>query len=146
LICRRELASMDDQESVWLEGDIGGGLVLARNFVVPKDHQNTVKISSSIQARTVGAGSGGFSRLIQLRVFPMFKIVHPLESLIKYTAIDGTQHEVRAGMEFYETSLTGSARPNGECYIAGLLIQLLIYFLKFTFSISLGNSLMLRIH
>lgn len=51
---------MDGQESVALEGDIGGGLVLARSFVVPKGHQNTVRISSSIQARTVGAGSGGF--------------------------------------------------------------------------------------
>lgn len=54
----------------------------------------------------------------------MFKIVHPLDSLFKYTAIEGIQHEVRAGMEFYETSLTGSARPNGELYIPGLLYSL----------------------
>ena len=46
-----------------LEGDIGGGLVLKRHIYVPKNVPNAIQIDSSIIARSVGAGSGGFSRL-----------------------------------------------------------------------------------
>jgi len=48
---------------VVLEGDIGGGLVLQRHIYVPKNVANIIQIDSSIIARSVGAGSGGFSRL-----------------------------------------------------------------------------------
>lgn len=48
---------------VVLEGDIGGGLVLRRHIYVPKNVPNIIRIDSSIIARSVGAGSGGFSRL-----------------------------------------------------------------------------------
>lgn len=50
-------------ESLQLEGDIGGGLILERQIYIPKDNLKTFRIDSSIVARKVGAGSGGFSRL-----------------------------------------------------------------------------------
>lgn len=49
-------------ESLLLEGDVGGGLILERNISLPKDEPKVVQINSSIVARSVGAGSGGFSR------------------------------------------------------------------------------------
>lgn len=105
---------MTGVEVIGMEGDIGGGLVLAREIVLPHDSLKTVRISSSIQARSVGAGSGGFSRLVRLRIHPMFKIVHPMVSFIEYTAIDGTKHELHPKMDFGEFSIEGSARPNGK--------------------------------
>jgi hypothetical protein len=45
-----------------MEGDVGGGLVLERQISILKDNPKVFKIDSSIQARSVGAGSGGFSR------------------------------------------------------------------------------------
>lgn len=51
-------------ESLLLEGDVGGGLVLERMISLPTDGQNVVQINSSIVARSVGAGSGGFSRFV----------------------------------------------------------------------------------
>jgi alpha-glucosidase len=45
-----------------LEGDIGGGLVVQRHISILQDNAKIVQIDSSIQARSVGAGSGGFSR------------------------------------------------------------------------------------
>lgn len=59
----RELEHAGEEESVILEGDIGGGLVLRRQIYVPKNAANVIQIDSSIIARSVGAGSGGFSRL-----------------------------------------------------------------------------------
>lgn len=109
---------MNGVEVLGMEGDIGGGLILARDILLPHDSLKTIRISSSIQARTVGAGSGGFSRLVRLRIHPMFKIVHPMESFIEYTAIDGKKHELRPKMDFGEFSIEGSDRPNGKalCY------------------------------
>lgn len=49
-------------ESLSLEGDVGGGLVIERMISLPKDDPKVVQINSSIVARSVGAGSGGFSR------------------------------------------------------------------------------------
>ena len=97
-----------------MEGDIGGGLILAREILLPHDSLKTIKISSSIVARSVGAGSGGFSRLVRLRIHPMFRITHPMESFIEYTAIDGKRHELKPKMEFGEFSIEGSDRPNGK--------------------------------
>lgn len=45
-----------------LEGDIGGGLALQRKIYIPKNDPKVFRIDSSIVARKVGAGSGGFSR------------------------------------------------------------------------------------
>lgn len=45
-----------------LEGDIGGGLVLQRQIYIPKNDPKVFRIDSSIVARKVGAGSGGYSR------------------------------------------------------------------------------------
>ena len=104
---------MGGYEEITMEGDIGGGLVLARDILLPQDSLNTIKISSSILARSVGAGSGGFSRLVCLRIHPAFKIVHPMHSSIHYTAIDGTVHELKPSMAFGESSIKGSDRPNG---------------------------------
>lgn len=109
------MAELDGQESVSMEGDIGGGLIMARDIVIPKESKDIVKITSSIQARSVGAGSGGFSRLVCLRIRPMFKLAHALDTLIKFTAIDGTKHVIKASMDFEETVFKGSDRPNGEC-------------------------------
>lgn len=63
-LCRREMASMEGQEALGLEGDIGGGLILTRDIVIPKGYDNNVNITSKIVARSVGAGSGGFSRSV----------------------------------------------------------------------------------
>ncbi|KAK6934857.1 Glycoside hydrolase family 31, partial [Dillenia turbinata] len=101
-----------EEESLELEGDIGGGLVLRRCISIPKDDSNIFSIDSSIIAHKVGAGSGGFSRLVCLRVHPTFTLLHPTESLVLFTSINGTKQEVRpeSGEQFYE----GDLKPNGE--------------------------------
>lgn len=55
-----------EDESLILEGDVGGGLVLRRKIAIPKDNPRVVQIASSIEARSVGTGSGGFSRSVCL--------------------------------------------------------------------------------
>lgn len=55
-----------EEESLILEGDVGGGLVLRRKITIPKDNTRAFRIASSIEARSVGAGSGGFSRFVYL--------------------------------------------------------------------------------
>jgi alpha-glucosidase len=113
-VVKRELAQMGGYEEIKMEGDIGGGLVLARDILLPEDSLNTTKITSSIVARSVGAGSGGFSRLVCLRIHPAFKIVHPTQSAVHYTAIDGKVHVLKPDVGFGEFVIKGSDRPNGE--------------------------------
>lgn len=62
-----------------LEGDIGGGLVLQRLVSIPKDDPKVIHISSSIIARTVGAGSGGFSRFApkKKKISVIFSLLTP---------------------------------------------------------------------
>lgn len=67
LCFRRDLQHAGEEESLMLEGDIGGGLVLQRKFNIPKDNPKVFQIDSKILARKVGAGSGGFSRSIPFR-------------------------------------------------------------------------------
>lgn len=98
-----------------MEGDIGGGLVMTRDIVVAKNSPDKLNITSRIEARSVGAGSGGFSRLVRLRIRPLMRLDHPLKAVVRYTAIDGRKHELRGDMGFGETIITGSDRPNGEC-------------------------------
>ncbi|CAM6030795.1 unnamed protein product [Sphagnum balticum] len=113
-VVKREMAQVEGQDLLGLEGDISGGLALCREILLPKSSPNTVQISSRIVAKSVGAGSGGFSRLVCLRIHPVFKLAHPMGTVIKYTALDGTFHEISPNMDFQETWLHGSERPNGE--------------------------------
>ncbi|PRQ19137.1 putative alpha-glucosidase [Rosa chinensis] len=101
-----------EEESLMLEGDIGGGLVLQRQLYIPKNDPKVFRIDSSIIARKVGAGSGGYSRLVCLRVHPMFTLLHPSESYVSFTAIDGSKHEI--GPESNEQFYEGNLMPNGE--------------------------------
>lgn len=67
--CRRDLEHAEEEESVLLECDIGGGLALQRQISIPKDNRKVFRIDSSLIARKVGAGSGGFSRSVQILSF-----------------------------------------------------------------------------
>ncbi|KAG0617198.1 hypothetical protein M758_5G172100 [Ceratodon purpureus] len=113
-VVKHLLDSMDGQEFLGLEGDIGGGLIMSRDILIAKDSPDKVKITSRIEARSVGAGSGGTSRLVRLRVHPLMKLVHPLASVIKYTSIDGAEYVHHANMEFGEISIEGTDRPKGQ--------------------------------
>ncbi|XP_024993632.1 uncharacterized protein LOC112527307 isoform X1 [Cynara cardunculus var. scolymus] len=108
----RDLEQAGETESLKMEGDIGGGLALERNISISEDNPKLFKIDSSIVACNVGAGSGGYSRLVCLRVHPTFSLWHPSESYVSFTAIDGSKHDVwpESGEQFYE----GDRRPNGE--------------------------------
>ncbi|CAH2052908.1 unnamed protein product [Thlaspi arvense] len=88
-VIERDLEHAGEEETLILEGDVGGGLVLRRKIAIPKDNPQVFQIASSIEARNVGAGSGGFSRLVCLRVHPTFCLMHPTESFISFTSIDG---------------------------------------------------------
>ncbi|KAM4124060.1 hypothetical protein ACB094_01G203900 [Castanea mollissima] len=111
-VIERKLEHAGEEESIMLEGDIGGGLALQRKIYIPKNDPKVFRIDSSIVARKVGAGSGGFSRLVCLRVHPTFGLLHPTESFVSFTSIDGSKHEVwpESGEQFYE----GNLLPNGE--------------------------------
>lgn len=60
---RRNL-KQSGEESLSLEGDIGGGLSLQRQISIPESNLKVLRINSAIIARNVGAGSGGFSRSV----------------------------------------------------------------------------------
>ncbi|GAB4857922.1 hypothetical protein Ancab_015827 [Ancistrocladus abbreviatus] len=111
-VIRRHLDQRGEDESLLLEGDIGGGLIMERHICIPRDNSRVVQIGSSIVARNVGAGSGGFSRLVCLRVHPVFALLHPTESFVSFVSIDGSKHEIwpESGEQSYE----GNNRPNGE--------------------------------
>ena len=51
-------------------------------------------------------------RLVCLRVHPMFTLLHPTESFISFTSIDGSKQEIwpESGEQFYE----GNLLPNGS--------------------------------
>jgi len=53
-----------------------------------------------------------FCRLVCLRVHPTFSVLHPSESFVSFTSMDGSKHEVFPdGMEqFFE----GDLIPNGN--------------------------------
>ncbi|CAA6669562.1 unnamed protein product [Spirodela intermedia] len=111
-IIGRGLPEESDGDSLTMEGDIGGGLVIERRVSVPGGEPEILQIDSSIVARSVGAGSGGFSRLVCLRVNPSFALLHPAEVYISFTSLDGEKREVwpESGEKFLE----GNLRPNGE--------------------------------
>nr|XP_016437343.1 PREDICTED: uncharacterized protein LOC107763363 [Nicotiana tabacum] len=111
-VIERDLKQEGELESLKLEGDIGGGLVMERYISLPKDNAKVFRIDSGIAARGVGAGSGGFSRLVCLRVHPMFSLLHPTESYVSFTSINGSKHELwpESGEQVFE----GDLRPKGE--------------------------------
>lgn len=111
-VIERSLQQAGEEESLMLEGNIGGGLILQRQLTIPKDNPKIFKIDSKILARKVGAGSGGFSRLVCLRVHPMFTLLHPTETLVSFTSINGSKQEIwpESGEQFFE----GNLLPNGE--------------------------------
>ncbi|KFK39663.1 hypothetical protein AALP_AA3G273200 [Arabis alpina] len=111
-ITERDLEHAGEEESLILEGNVGGGLVLQRKIFIPKDNPHVFRIASSIEARSVGAGSGGFSRLVYLRVHPTFTLFHPTESFVSFASIDGSKHEV--GPESREQLFEGNNLPDGE--------------------------------
>ncbi|KAK9114007.1 hypothetical protein Syun_020804 [Stephania yunnanensis] len=61
-VIERNLEQEGRDESLKLERDIGGGLVLQRQISVPKNYPKLLHIDSGIIARNVGSGSDGFSR------------------------------------------------------------------------------------
>ncbi|TVU39473.1 hypothetical protein EJB05_12895, partial [Eragrostis curvula] len=111
-VIRRYLEQSGEEESICMEGDIGGGLVLQRQISILKDNPKVIQIDSSIQARSVGAGSGGFSRLVCLRVHPTFTLLNPTEVVIAFTAINGSKQEISP--ESGQTIFEGDLRPHGE--------------------------------
>ena len=54
-----------------------------------------------------------FCRLVCLRVHPTFKLLHPTESFVLFTSVDGSKHEIwpEAGEQYFE----GNLLPNGDC-------------------------------
>uniref|UniRef100_A0A803MCW7 Uncharacterized protein n=1 Tax=Chenopodium quinoa TaxID=63459 RepID=A0A803MCW7_CHEQI len=111
-VIERDLQQAGEEEALLMEGDIGGGLIVERYISIPKTEPNAVQIESSIIGRNVGAGSGGFSRLVCLRVHPTFALMHPTESFVSFTAVDGSKHQIHP--ESDELSYEGDQRPNGE--------------------------------
>lgn len=111
--CRHLLETLDGQEFLGLDGDIGGGLVMSRDILVALKSPDKVNITSRIQAKSIGAGAGGESRVVRLRIRPLMKLVNPTHSLIKYTTINGTKR-VHEAIESGEISIEGPDRPNGE--------------------------------
>ncbi|XP_020262392.1 LOW QUALITY PROTEIN: uncharacterized protein LOC109838352 [Asparagus officinalis] len=111
-VLERDLQQSGEDESLLLEGDIGGGLILQRQISIQKDAPGYLKVDSSIVARSVGAGSGGYSRLVCLRVHPTFTLLHPTEVFVTFTSINGSKHEVRP--ESGEQTFEGTLQPNGE--------------------------------
>ncbi|XP_051119178.1 uncharacterized protein LOC127243279 [Andrographis paniculata] len=111
-VVERDLEQAGEVESLQLEGDIGGGIILERRISIPKDNPKIFRIDSGIVARKVGAGSGGYSRLVCLRVHPTFSLLHPTETCVRFTAIDGSKHEFwpESGDQVFQ----GDSRPNGE--------------------------------
>jgi alpha-glucosidase len=44
----------------------------------------------------------------------VFKLDHPMATVVKYTAIDGMSHEISPNTDCQELWLRGSERPNGK--------------------------------
>uniref|UniRef100_A0A7N0VDJ9 Alpha-glucosidase n=2 Tax=Kalanchoe fedtschenkoi TaxID=63787 RepID=A0A7N0VDJ9_KALFE len=111
-VLERGLEQAGEEESLTLQGDVGGGVMLRRTISIPRENPKVVRIESSLLAHSVGAGSGGYSRLVCLRVHPMFTLLHPTETFISFTSINGCKQEVwpEAGEQYF----LGDSRPDGE--------------------------------
>ncbi|GLJ41801.1 hypothetical protein SUGI_0865140 [Cryptomeria japonica] len=62
-VIKRDLQQAEEEESLTLEGDIGGGLVLQREICVPKSRPKVVRIESTIIARNQGIERRGFKHI-----------------------------------------------------------------------------------
>ncbi|XP_047328761.1 alpha-glucosidase 2-like [Impatiens glandulifera] len=111
-VIEQKLDQAGEEKILKLEGDIGGGLIIEREISFPKDKAQVFRIDSAILARNMGAGSGGFSRLVCLRVHPSFSLLHPTETYVSFTSLNGLKKEVWP--ESGEQSFEGDFRPNGE--------------------------------
>ncbi|XP_031502686.1 uncharacterized protein LOC116265867 isoform X1 [Nymphaea colorata] len=111
-IAERRLVQAGDEDFITLQGDIGGGLVLQRHILLPKDRPSVLRIESAILAQSVGPGSGGFSRVVCLRVHPTFALLHPTDVYVAFTSVNGSKCEFWP--ESGDQSLEGDNRPNGE--------------------------------
>lgn len=68
-------------------------MVLRRKITIPKDNTRVFRIASSIEARNVGAGSGGFSRFVYLlHAFLFFAAMPMLLKEIIYTGSRENSH------------------------------------------------------
>ncbi|KAI3974855.1 hypothetical protein MKX01_004966 [Papaver californicum] len=106
------LAGEEEEYSLSLEGDIGGGLVLERHISIPKADPKVIQIDSGIIARNIGAGSGGFSRMVCLRVHPAFALLHTTEVYVSFVSINGSKQELWPQSD--DKLFEGDLRPNGE--------------------------------
>ncbi|KAJ3694752.1 hypothetical protein LUZ60_000129 [Juncus effusus] len=95
-----------EEESIYMEGDLGGGLVLQRGILILKNNPKLLQFDSSIITKDDS------SRLVCLRVHPTFNLLHPSEVVVTFTSIDGSSHEILP--EIGEQSFEGNRRPNGE--------------------------------
>ncbi|KAL9350212.1 hypothetical protein Peur_057467 [Populus x canadensis] len=100
------------------KGVIGGGLVLRWKISILKDNPKILQIDYGIIARSIGAGSGGFSRLVCLRVHPTLTLSHPTETFVSFTSIDGSKHEIwpESGGQFYRENLLPNGTVNLELW------------------------------
>lgn len=105
--------------AVSMAGDIGGGLTLTRRIhLQPQSASTCIAICSRIVATAVGAGSGGFSRLVCLRVHPTFNLLDPESAAVVFTAVDGTRREIRPGSSSAtDVTLEGPDRPDGQWFL-----------------------------
>jgi hypothetical protein len=111
-VIRRYREQSGKEESICLEGDIGGGLVLQRQISICKENPKIVKIDSSIRAKQGADHSGGFSGLACLRVRPSFILQYPTEVSVVFTASNGIKREILP--DSGELTFEGVLRPNGE--------------------------------
>ena len=106
---------------VSLEAPIGHGLLFRRLLTLQLNA--ILHVASSIHAENVGAGSGGFSKPVRIRVHPAFDLGSPLPSVdarhlapsVEWTDISGERVVAYAPPHGEnEIQLTGDCRPSGE--------------------------------
>ncbi|KAF9685627.1 hypothetical protein SADUNF_Sadunf03G0074200 [Salix dunnii] len=87
--------STGEEESLILKGDLGGGLVLRQKISIQKDNPKILQSDSGIIARSIGAGSGGLSRLdpehssfrMLLMTLATIKRIHDLNAVLALTML-----------------------------------------------------------
>ncbi|KAL6880661.1 hypothetical protein ACP4OV_012226 [Aristida adscensionis] len=109
-VFRRYLEQSGAVDSVCMAGDIGGDLILERQISILKDNPKIIQIDSTIKA-SVEAAHNRLSRLAFLRVHPTFVLQHPGETVVSFTAVNGTKQQLHA--ESGDKTLEGDLRPNG---------------------------------
>eukprot|EP00898_Chlorokybus_atmophyticus_P002558 jgi/Chlat1/3302/Chrsp22S03466 len=111
-----ELDLPNNRRYLAMEAELSGGLVFARKYDLGGNlGPNTLRITSSIEARSVGAGSAGASRPVCLRVHPTFQCATETSGAIEFVALDGSEVTITStsGGDGNDIVLTGDSRPNG---------------------------------